>query len=144
MAAEKGHLEACRLLKQEMTRRAPGGTEGGMEGGMEGGAEGGRAPVGSAAPVDLAGRTPLGWKVSGAHGGRRDELEQVSRSSLPPSLPPSLPLSLPFSLPPSATCPGLGDLPAPSWLGSPPSPSTCAILLPFLPPPSLPPSLPPS
>jgi len=50
-----------------MTRRA--------EGGREGGREGGQAPVGEAAPVDLAGRTPLGWRVSAA--GEKKELEEV-------------------------------------------------------------------
>ena len=97
LAATNGHLEACRLLKHEMTRRA--------EGGREGGREGGQAPVGEAAPVDLAGRTPLGWRVSAA--GEKKELEEVGcacclfvpPSSLPPSFRPSLIL---FSLIPAA------------------------------------------
>ncbi|KAM3568694.1 hypothetical protein VYU27_009192, partial [Nannochloropsis oceanica] len=82
LAATNGHLEACRLLKHEMTRRA--------EGGREGGREGGQAPVGMAAPVDLSGRTPLGWRVSAA--GEKKELEEELFALGDPSIFPTVPL----------------------------------------------------
>lgn len=59
VAAENGHIETCKVLKEAMER------------------ETGRRPVGDAAPSDLAGRTPLAWAADRVHDPKtRDELEE--------------------------------------------------------------------
>lgn len=56
-ASEWGHLDVCRILRQYMQERAPMYLE--IEDNMS--IEQSFDPVGVNAPVDLTGRTPLGW-----------------------------------------------------------------------------------
>lgn len=71
IAAERGHAEACKVLKAAMAGRSGG------------------KPVGKAAPLDLAGRTPLAWSASK---GKRAQIEEDLYAPGDPSIFPSIPL----------------------------------------------------
>ncbi|CAM9984768.1 unnamed protein product, partial [Discosporangium mesarthrocarpum] len=74
LAAEGGHLDLCILLREQME------------------AESAESVVGSNAPVDLAGRTPLAWSVRSKSRNRKveDHLYGVGDASVCPATPAAL------------------------------------------------------
>jgi len=78
VACEKGHVEMARLLKRHLTEEL-----------------GDLPPIGEDAPVDLIGRTPLGWAMTSREASKnseqlKDELFSPGDASINPKTPSSI------------------------------------------------------